>query len=61
LVRPKLEYWVQAWRPYLKKDIEMIEKVQKKATRLIFRDKSLSYGERLPKSGLTTLEDCMGI
>ena len=56
LVRPKLEYCVQAWRPYLKKDIEMLEKVQKRATRLMFRDKSLSYGERLQKSGLTTLE-----
>jgi len=47
---------VQAWRPYLKKDIEMFEKVQKRATQLMFRDKSLSYGERLQKSRLTTLE-----
>jgi len=47
---------VQAWRPYLKKDIEMFEKVQKRATQLMFRDKSLSYGVRLQKSRLTTLE-----
>ena len=56
LVRPKLEYHVQAWRPYLQKDIEMLEKVQKRATGLTFRNKSLSYDERLQKSGLTTLE-----
>ena len=43
-------------RLYLKKDIEMLEKVQKRATRLMFRDKSSSFGERLQQSGLTTLE-----
>jgi len=56
LVRPKLEYCVQAWRPYLKKDIDLLEKVQRRATRLITSDKSLSYTDRLQKFGLTTLE-----
>jgi len=29
LVRAKLEYCVQAWRPYLRKHIDLLEKVQK--------------------------------
>ena len=55
LVRPKLEYCVQLWRPYLKKDIYiyMIEKVQKRATRLMVKDRS---EDRLRMLGLTTLE-----
>jgi len=55
IVRPKLEYCIQAWRPYICKDIELLEKVQRKATRLMFSDKSLRYYERLIL-GLTSLE-----
>jgi len=43
-------------RPYLCKDIELLEKVQRKATRLMFSDKFLGYYDRLRKLGLTTLE-----
>jgi len=56
LVRPKLEYSVQAWRQHLRKDIDLLEKVQKKDTGLMVRDKSLSYYQRLKKFGLTLLE-----
>jgi len=56
LVRPKLEYCIQAWRPYLKKDIDLLEKVQKRATRMMITEKGLTYEERLKKLGITTLE-----
>ena len=56
IVRPQLEYCVQAWRPYLKKDIEKIERVQRRATKMIADCSKLSYEERLKITGLTTLE-----
>ena len=56
LVRPKLEYCVQAWRPYLRKDIDLLEKVQKTATPLMIGDRGLSYSERLKRLNITTLE-----
>jgi len=56
LVRPKLDYCVQAWRPYLKKDVEQLEKVQRRATKFISECKGLNYMERLKVTGLSTLE-----
>jgi len=34
LIRPKLEYCIQAWRPYLK-NINILERVQKMATKMM--------------------------
>jgi len=56
LVRPQLEYCVQAWRPYMKKDIEKIERVQRRATKMISECSKLSYEEMLKTTGLSTLE-----
>ena len=56
LVRPKLEYCIQAWRPHFKKDINLLENVQRRATRLVHSIRDLSYERRLDILGLTTLE-----
>ena len=56
IVRPHLEYCIQAWRPYRKKDIDTLERIQKRATKIIPELRDLSYEERLKECGLTTLE-----
>ena len=54
-VRPHLEYAQAVWSPHLKKHINLLENVQRRATRLIDGYKDLSYPERLESLGLPTL------
>ena len=56
IVRPHLEYCIQAWRPYHTKDIDTLERVQRRATKLIPELKHLCYERRLLEFRLTTLE-----
>jgi len=56
LVRPKLEYCVQMWCPYLQKDIDKLEQVQRRATRLINRCRKWSYEDRLKYTDLMPLK-----
>ena len=56
LVRPHLEYCVQAWRPHLSKDIKLIENVQHRATKMIAELRGMPYEQRLINTRLTTLE-----
>ena len=56
LVRPHLEYASCIWSPHLKRDQDAIEKVQRRATKLVPELKNLSYSNRLQKLNLPTLK-----
>lgn len=47
MVRPHLEYAVNVWMPYERNKIDSIERIQKRATKLVRTCKHLSYENRL--------------
>jgi len=56
LLRPHLDYASSVWCPYKTDDIEDIEKVQKRATKLVIELKHLPYTKRLKRLNLHTLK-----
>jgi ribonuclease P/MRP protein subunit RPP40 len=56
LVRPHLEYASSVWSPTLKGDIQNLEKVQRRATKLVPGISALPYEDRLKQLHLPTLQ-----
>ena len=56
IVRPHLEYCIQAWSPFFKKDAACLEKVQRLATKMIEGQRGKTYIVRPNSLGLFSLE-----
>ena len=57
-IRPHLEYCAPTWSPYLTKDIDALERVQHRATKLVKSLSTLPYENKLISLKLQSLYCC---
>jgi len=56
-VRPHLEFSSPAWSPWLQKDVQLLEKVQERAVKMIGGLQGATYRAKLKELGLQSLEE----
>jgi ribonucleases P/MRP protein subunit RPP40 len=56
-VRPHLEFASPAWSPWHQRDIDVLEKVQKRAVNMVQGLAGMSYEQKLVELGLESLQD----
>lgn len=56
LVKPILQYCCEVWSPHLKKDIVLLEQIQRSFTSRITGLQDLNYWQRLDKLGISSLQ-----
>jgi len=56
LMGPHLQYCIQVWGPEHRKDVGLLERVQRWATKMLSRLEHLFYEDRLRELGLFSLE-----
>ena len=57
MIRSHMKHAVQAWSPHLKKDINLLESVQRRVTKLVDSLRGSTYEQRKIALGLTSLEE----